>query len=131
MSDTPSYRLKPSDKSKIQGFEDIHQPEPEQELAPFSASSAEQEDPNSKKLKAVRSLAQDVLDKIDRLSQQVDNRCDRFSITSADEKGSPLFQAMVRVFGERTTTVTYDHYKRALGLREQLAEEDRKVLRSK
>jgi len=131
MSDTPSYRLKPSDKSKIKGFEDIHQPEPDQEFLPIPPPPADQPDPNSKKLKATRSLAQKVLDKIDRLSQEVDGRCGRFSITTTDEKGSPLFQAMVRIFGERTTTITYDHYKRALGYREQLAEEDRKALKSK
>lgn len=120
-----SNRLSILDREKIAGWTDITKPEPDQILPLFITDPAEEEKlPAAKRLSKTRSLATKILSKIDELTQKIDLKCAKFKVSSDQGVGSPLFQAMVRVFQERTTTVTYNHYKRALQYRQQLAEED-------
>jgi hypothetical protein len=125
-----SYRFTEADRRKLRGWEDILKPEPDQILPLQSLVPPEERPPlAADRLANTRSLAAKVLAKIRELEQKIDERCDRFSASSDQGRGSPLFQAMVRVFNERTTTVTYGHYKRALLLRQKLAEEDARSLK--
>jgi len=125
-----SNRLQTSDKEKLSGWSDVPKPEVEQLDLPVVDPSKEPVEPTAtERLNNTRSRAQQILNKIDKLVQKVDQRCNRFKVSSEEVVGSPLFQAMVRVFNERTTTVTYDHYKKALEYRQQLADEDGATLR--
>ena len=130
MAEKPSYRLSDQDRQILDGFTEIDRPEPEQ-LFPLPALEDLQpkEPASGSRLAKTRDRASQVLDKIDELTQEVDRRCARFKVDGEQDKGSDLFKAMVRVFDQRTTTVTYDHYKRALQYREQLAKEDAANLR--
>jgi len=130
MSDKPSYRLTPSDQEKLRGHDEIEQVEEDQII--YVPTKPEEKEPAvGEKVKEVRQQAKNVRDRIDSLSQRVDKRCGHLKVDSGETLGSPLFQAMVRVFDERTTVVTYDHYKRALKKRQQLAEEDAGTLKEK
>jgi hypothetical protein len=120
----PSYRLSENDREKLLGFSEIRQPEPDQLIPTIPVDLEEVETSSEERLTKVRNKAQEMLAKVDELKQRIDERCGRFNVSSEEIKGSPLFQAMVRVFDERTTTVTYSHYKRALQYRQQLALED-------
>lgn len=125
-----SSRLSQSDREQLTGWRDIPRPEVDQILPLVSPSEIEVKKVSATtRLTKTKSLATKVLDKISKIEQQIDKKCARFKVTSPDGRGSPLFQAMVRVFNERTTTVTYEHYKRALQYRQQLAEEDSAGLR--
>jgi hypothetical protein len=127
----PSYRLSDSDREKISGWDDITKPEAEQ-LQPYIPKEIEIDvKPHpTKRLEETKSLANKVINKISSLEQKIDQKCKRFSVASDQGKGSPLFQAMYRIFGERTTTITYSHYKRAIEYRKQLAKEDTEKLKS-
>jgi hypothetical protein len=130
MTNGVSNRLQTSDRLKIAGWSDIQKPEVEQLSVPIIDPDPKEVEPiASERLENTKSQAEKVLDKIAELTEEVDKRCARFKVSSNEDVGSPLFQAMVRVFNEKTTTVTYDHYKRALEIRQQLAEEDAASLR--
>jgi len=130
MSDKPSNRLSVVDRELLAGFVEITKPEPEQILPIGDSAPPEPKVPTIKsKLPKITSLAQEVLIEIEKKKQQVDSRCANFTVSISEGVGSPLFQAMSRTFQERTTTITYDHYKRALKLRQKLADEDKEVLR--
>ena len=120
------------DRTKILGWADIEKPEADQ-IYPFRViEEKEKKEPTStERLANTRSMASKVLSKIDEVNKKIDAKCGRFKVSSEQGVGSPLFQAMVRVFNERTTTITYDHYKRALEYRQQLAAEDAANLRLK
>ncbi len=125
-----SYILSASDRNKLSGWEDIRKPEPDQIIPVVSSELIEEVEPTaSERLSKTRSLASKVVDKIDELSQKIDKKCSKFKVSSSQGVGSPLFQAMVRVFDEKTTTITYEHYKKALKYRQELAEEDSAKLR--
>lgn len=125
-----SFRLQTSDREKLTGWLDITRPENEQIYAPEVVPKEPPKKPTAAvRLATTKALAARIVTKIDQLKQAVDKKCARFKASSNQGVGSPLFQAMVRVFDERTTTVTYDHYKRALEYRQQLAEEDAAKLR--
>ncbi len=128
MSDK-SFRLNRSDRDQLQGWPDIEKPEVEQILPLIVPESEPRKQPSAERLGEIRDRASKIVDKVNTLEQALDKKCARFKVSSNQGKGSPLFQAMYRVFGERTTTVTYDHYKRALEYRQQLAEEDQKGLK--
>ena len=128
----PSFRLSKSDRDQIAGWQGIPKPEPDQILPlAIPRDPSEEEISAAARLANTRSQAEKVLAKISELEQAIDKKCARFKVSSDQGVGSPLFQAMVRVFNERTTTVTYSHYKRALQFRQQLAEEDADTLRLK
>lgn len=131
MANTPSNRLRPSDRERIDGLDVIVQPEIPQLIPPPIVPDTEPEPTSAQRLEDIRASADNLITRINSLIEKVDSRCQGMQISSSEPAGSPLFQAMVRVFGERTTTVTYDHYKRALAIREQLAEEDSAKLREK
>lgn len=120
-----SYQLSNPDREKLAGWLDIQKPEPDQVLPLHATVDLEPKEPTTvERLNKTRDLAGKVLSKIEELSQRIDDKCARFKVSSDQGVGSPLFQAMVRVFNEKTTTITYDHYKRALQYRQRLAEED-------
>lgn len=125
-----SNNLSFTDAQTLTGFTDVEYFEPPQ-LTPAFLPPVTEEIPEttSQRLQKTRDRADGLLKEINRLKNEVDSRCSKFKVTSSDGKGSRLFQAMVRVFGERTTTVTYDHYKRAIELRQKLVEEDADSLR--
>jgi hypothetical protein len=130
IKDDVSNQLRTSDKEKIIGWGDISRPEVEQLDVLTKGPKPEVAEPTaSKRLDKTKSQAQRILNRIDGLTQEIDRRCARFKVSSKEDVGSSLFQAMTRVFGERTTEITYDHYKRALEYRQQLAEEDTAKLR--
>jgi hypothetical protein len=124
-----SYRLSDLDRTKLEGLDEIVRPD-ENLLLPHDSSTEEEIKVSSNdRLKNTKSSANKILDKIDSLSQKIDRKCGRFSVSSNEGRGSPLFQAMVRTFGERTTTITYAHYTRALEYRRLLAQEDTERMR--
>jgi hypothetical protein len=129
MSTNKSFRLNQSDRQQLKGWPDIQRPEPEQILPLITQDPEPKKETSAQRLKPIRDRASEIVDKISKLQQAVDDRCSRFKVFSDQGRGSPLFQAMFRVFGEKTTTVTYDHYKRALQYRQQLADEDSERLR--
>ena len=127
MSDRPTRQLRWGDQETLLRKVEIPFPEEEQLLPP----SLEEEEPKPSPVEAARKAREEaisLLGRIKSLSEAIDSRCQRFSVTGSGGKGSPLFQAMVRVFNERTTTVTYSHYVRALELRAKLAAEDAREL---
>jgi hypothetical protein len=124
-----SFRLNQSDRDQLQGWPDIEKPEVEQILPIVIPIAEEKKETSAKRLGDLRNRASEIVNKINELEQAVDEKCGRFKVSSSQGRGSPLFQAMFRVFGEKTTTVTYDHYKRALEYRQQLAEEDSEGLK--
>ena len=130
MSDRLSKIFKHSDREKLRGFDSIDQPEPDQ-IYPSLPEPPEAKDSSQKIMKKIQEDAGKTVLKINSLIAEVDNRSSRFQVQTNAKKGSKLFQAMVRVFNEKTTTVTYDHYKRALEKRDQLAKEDADLLRKK
>ncbi len=128
----PSYRLTVSDQIQLSGFNDISKPEPEQVLPSGINPEQEEDKPTSaQRLSNTKSKAKKVITKIRELEQKIDKKCAKFKVTSEKTVGSDLYQAMIRVFNEKTTTITYNHYKRALDLRRQLAaidaEKQRKI----
>jgi len=125
----PSFRFTESDREELAGRVEVSRPEQEQIYPTFIAPKDPESPRPAERLASTRSKASEVLAKIDELTQRVDEKCARFKASSSQGKGSPLFQAMVRVFNERTTTITYNHYKRALEYRQQLAAEDSKNMR--
>jgi len=115
-----------SDKKKLIGWSDITAPEPDQ-IFDTSLQKAPEEEVTSStidRLSTTKSLAEKIIGEISKLEQKIDSRCARFRVSSQDGKGSTLYQAMFRIFGEKTTEISYDHYKRALEYRDQLAKED-------
>ena len=129
MADNPSFRFTESDREELAGWVGIERPELEQ-IYPLLTLPRGPESPRAAdRLMATRDRASEVIAKIDELTQRVDGKCARFNASSDQGRGSPLFQAMVRVFNERTTTITYSHYKRALEYRQQLAAEDSRKMR--
>lgn len=129
-TDSKSNKLSIPDREKLAGWDDIDKPEPDQILPLHITQELEPTEPDTnERLLSTRDLASKILAKIDDINQKIDNKCSKFKVSSPDGIGSPLFQAMVRVFNERTTTVTYDHYKRALHYRQQLAREDAERLK--
>jgi hypothetical protein len=123
----PSKKLSRADQTFLSGYPDINRIEPDQVYQQAPPVIPPEMIKPSEKIEEVRGRAQQCLIEIKRLEDLIDGRCTRFSVTT--EKNSRLFQAMFRVFGEKTTTVTYNHYKKALELREQLAKEGTEKLR--
>jgi uncharacterized protein YabN with tetrapyrrole methylase and pyrophosphatase domain len=125
-----SNKLKSSDREKLSDWRDVEKFEPEQILPAFiKEPDILKKQAASERLSEVRNLAEDINKKANALKQEIDKRCAHISASFDAEPGSPLFQAMIRVFNERTNTVTYEHYKRALRYREQLAKEDGEKLK--
>lgn len=124
---SPSRKLRPTDREILRGGDDIQFFEPDQ-IFP-AEEIIEEEETSQARLQGIRASAEEVSDKIEELKQKVDARCSRFKVVGTDGRGSRLFQAMVRVFKKRTETVTYNYYKRALELREELAKEQREIVR--
>jgi len=130
MSDNPSHRLSAEDRRKLSGLGEIEKYEPPQVLPDIRPEDViEQEPTASIRLQRTRESAVRVEDRIAELTQRVDERCSAFFADTGEEVGSPLYQAMVRVFGERTTTISYEHYRRAIEHRGELALEDEERLR--
>jgi len=115
-----------SDKKKLIGWLDITAPEPDQifDTSPKKVVEEEISSNATERLSATKSLAEKIVEKMSKLEQKIDSRCARFRVSSQDGKGSTLYQAMFRVFGEKRTDISYDHYKRALEYRNQLAKDD-------
>jgi hypothetical protein len=124
-----SEQLSNSDKALLAGFPDIQQEEPEQIFPEPVVLIEEKKVGATQRLTNTRSFAKKILDRIKEQEQLIDRKCSRFKVATNEERGSPLFQAMVRVFEERTTTITYDHYKKAIELRARLVEEDSETLK--
>jgi len=123
-----SKELSLNDKDIIFGFSDVEEDEVEQlfPTATLVENVKTGEDITNERLDEWQRRSNNILERIDKAIATIDKRCDRFQVASKEEVGSPLFQSMVRVFDERTTTIKYSHYKRALALRTQLAAEDSK-----
>jgi hypothetical protein len=115
-----------SDEVILRGYDDVIREEPEQLNLPFpSEESEEDKEESTFKYKSdVRQKAVDFLDQIKEMANRLDRKCAHLKVATNEEKGSDLYKAMRRVFQESTTTVTYDHYKRALAIRKQLVKED-------
>jgi predicted nucleic acid-binding Zn ribbon protein len=130
MTDIASKLLSGTDIDKLRGWDDIVRPEPPQVIPKTIREEVETAVSQSSKNKAIRDKASKVLKRINELQQEIDKKAGKFKVTTTVPPGSPLYQAMVRVFNEKTDTVTYDHYKRALKYREQLAAEDAERLKN-
>jgi hypothetical protein len=126
MADVPSKDLSLEDEKTLAGFDDPYWPEPSQIAGSAARARMDQEVPETlrKRASRLRMEAEDLIGKIDATKKKVDDRCKHLVASTGEPRGSRLFQAMWRVFGKRTTVVTYEHYKKALLLRQQLAEED-------
>jgi len=127
MTSQYSRDLTPEERRLISGRNELYREEPEQ-ILPIPIREEEKIVPK-KELTDIKQTAEDMKSKIKELLDKTDKRCAGLSVETQEEIGSRLFQAMVRVFGERTTTITYDHYKKALEYREQLAQEEIEVLK--
>lgn len=117
-----------SDERLLQGFKDVVYEEPEQ-IIPVDvdqASKISKEEQNTIDLNKIRDDAGKILNKIETLRNEIDAKCKDLSVTvvEGEESDNELLKAMWRVFKQRTTTISYQHYKKALELREQLARED-------
>ncbi len=119
--------LSSSDERILKGFEDPIQEEEEQ-IIPISiqVSVKTPEEKNVDDLKEIKNRAEVLLERISSLQKEIDSRCKDLSVTVIEEESSDndLLKAMWRVFKEKTKTVTYKHYTKALELRERLAKED-------
>ena len=124
----PSRLISNEDKETLRGWENIYRPEPDQIYPVHIPETSDIKTP-SQRLKQTRVNADDLLNKINELQNKIDQRCSHLSISTSETVGSPLFQAMVRVFNKRTTNIKYEDYKRALELRQQLIEEDKQELK--
>ena len=125
--------ISPSDERLLKGFDDIVVQEQEQILPSFGSSEKQvsEEEQNIIDLRDIKMRAEALLQKIKETKEEIDNRCKDLSVkvVEGEDSDDDLLKAMYRVFKERTTTITYTHYKRALELREQLAKEDEMLLR--
>lgn len=131
MSDETSRHLSRSDREILFENLDIAFEEREQifqEVPPTPVDPAETAREN---LQNIREQAEEVLSRVEELKQKVDRKGKRFSVSTNQPRGSSLYKAMVRLFGKRTTEVTYDDYKRALEMRTQLSKEDAEILRNR
>jgi predicted nuclease with TOPRIM domain len=133
MSDPVVKDLSPIDEDILKGFEDPLETELEQIIPSYQVREPEVDEgeENVKKVNGVRDQANEVLNKIEEIKADIDERCSHLEVKTTEVAGSALAQAMWRVFREKTTTVTYDHYKKAIELREQLAREDQEGLRNR
>jgi hypothetical protein len=118
----PSNDLGQGDIGVLERFTDVPRYEPEQ-ILPLVVPEQEMTITATQRIDRVGEKARSLLEKIARVEGMIDERCARFKVTGDGGKGSRLFQAMVRVFNERTTTVTYSHYARAVGMRQQLLQQ--------
>ncbi len=122
------------DQKTLEGLPDISYYEPDQLRPAFPeppSVTGQVPESTADRLRSTYDRASTVSGRIERLKAKIDDRCSRFVVASQDGKGSRLYQAMNRLFGKKTTTVTYEDYRAALLLRQQLAEEDARDLRSK
>jgi hypothetical protein len=116
----------------LEGFLPIGRPEPEQVLPYVKHEVDKTETPEAQeKLSEIKDKCESLILRIAETKEKIDARCSRFEVQTTETKGSQLYQAMYRVFKEKTTTVTYKHYMRALELRDQLGKEDAESLRKK
>lgn len=120
--------LSVSDERILQGFKDPVYEEPEQ-IIPVEVTGEihlSEEEQNVVDLNGIKDKAVALLKKIDRLKNKIDSRCKdlNINIVETEESDNSLLKAMWRVFKQRSTKITYAHYKKALELRAQLAKED-------
>jgi len=129
----PSKNLSQDSIDLLRGAPEISYIEPEQiyQAPPLDISVPNTTINQRDRLNDIVDSVDVLLKRISSLKSELDTRCKKFSASASGSKGSPLYQAMFRVFNEKTETVTYDHYKRALDIRKTLAEEDAKELKAK
>jgi len=127
MSDD-SKLLTEDEKARLYRWTELHRPEPEQVLPGRIVNNVFEEEETDLPLEEaaadLRVQSFELIEELDSICRRIDERCSRFSVASTERVGSPLFQAMARIFQERTTVVTYDHYKRALEMRERLISDE-------
>lgn len=126
MPNNPSRPLSQKDKDILAGFVDIYRPEPDQ-IFPEGAVDPTPDEPESpvERLLPVREKAVTLSERISTLKDKVDAKCSHLSVSTGEPPGSNLFQAMWRLFQKETTDITYEDYKQAVILSQQLGEEDR------
>jgi len=127
----PSKELSARDERLLKGYDDIVHEEPDQVIPPVLSESARKEktEKTRQKLVDIKDKAFQVLNEIEKSKSLVDERCKDLKAVTNEALGTSLAQAMYRLFGEHTTTITYEHYKRALNIRTQLAREDVKKVK--
>lgn len=125
-----SKNISYDDQKRIDGFSDIQYPEPEQFLFSHLVDGEAPPQESQDRLKQLKERAGEVLDRINNITEKIDSRCKRFSITYPEKEGSRLWQAMFRLFGKGTNTVTYEDYIKALELREQRSKEGQAKVRA-
>lgn len=126
--------LSPSDERILRGFEDPALEEEEQIIPPILGTAKKsEEDQNKEGLIDIKNRAAAILKRIDGLKKEIDARCENLNVNVIEENeedgDNELLQAMWRVFKEKTTVITYNHYKKALELRAQLARDDEERLK--
>lgn len=131
MTDIPSKPLSRGDRKDLSGYEDVVRQEPDQIYPPTLAVKLPDPPTPRDRSSLLREKAEDLIARIKAAKDEIDRRCSHLATATGEPVGSTLYQAMWRVFQERTTTITYDHYKRALELQQKLASEDAQILRSK
>ena len=124
MADSLSRPLTQRERDILLGFSDIRYLEPDQIVPAEPLYKEEEKKSPAEKFIPIRNKAVTLSERIKALKTKVDKRCSHLIAVTGKEEGSPLFQAMWRLFQKETTDITYEDYKQAITLRQQLAEED-------
>lgn len=131
MAENSSKKLDRDDRRKLSGYSDITWTEPDQIYPPTLLLKPEEPPTPAKKADSLKEEASGLLSRINALKEKIDRKCSHLQVATEEGAGSALYQAMWRVFAQRTTTITYDHYKRAIELNQKLAKEDAAELKVK
>jgi len=133
VSDTYVKPLSWKERELIQGKGDLYWEEPRQILPGRVVKDPVDERPTKQRLLDLRKRAAETLDRVGAAISKLDARCSHLEVEGVDDGSSStsLYQAMTRVFGQGSNTVTYSQYVRAIALQKQLAAEDAEVLRKR
>lgn len=119
------------DQNILKGYDDPAPQEPEQVIPPtrIDTPARTEEEDNLERLETIKDDCRQLISDFTELIGEIDSRCGGLEVKTDEEPGSSLAQAMYRVFGVRSTNITYDNYTKALELQSQLSNEDREKMR--